>query len=315
MKSEPTQKNYKALLAVFILAFIFWFMVKMNKEYDYSLDIPLNITINNDDIWLKYPPPNEVRVAFTGRGIDLLQLNFYEPAYEIDLSDETGSYEMNLSDHPGYVKIPREVSVDVKSIIRPHALKFELDKRVEKKIPVLVQAEVETKPGFIWATTSSKPDSITLTGPASYVDTIDAITTVKEKHTAVNLSFNNQMLIQKNPDFYGQYTPEKIDIFFDIQRLAEKEIENVPVMVDNVPDTYDVVPLPSVVTVYAKGGEKILAEASEKDFKVFIDFKEDWNPRKPAKSKIRARLNTSLNISHAESRPAQLDLIVQRKRR
>jgi YbbR domain-containing protein len=313
MKDKPVKKNYKALLAVFILALIFWFMVKMNRVYDYSLDIPLKILINNDDIWLKYPAPKDVRVAFSGRGIDLLQLNLYDPTYEIDLSDEHGSYSINLSEHREYVKIPRELSVEVKSIIRPHSINFELDTRLGKKIPVKIQAEVETDPGFIWVSASAQPDSVTLIGPASYVDTIRAISTVKKSYKKIKLSFYDDMEIQKRPDFHGEYFPEKMEAHFDIQRLAEKEIENVPVTVDNIIGNYEVVPLPSVATIYAKGGEKILAEASLKDFKVIIDFKKEWKPGESAK--IKAKVTTDLNLSYVESRPTMFDLIVQKNRK
>lgn len=313
MKADIPTNNYKAFFAVFVLAFIFWFMVKMNQDYEYSLDIPLKVTINNEDVWLKYPAPEEVRVAFHGRGIDLLQLNFYEPAYEIDLSDEKGSYRMNLSQRPEYVNMPSEVTAEVRKIVRPHAITFELDKRLEKKLPVAVSAEVETEPGFIWVKTVSNPDSITLIGPASYVDTLDRVFTIKKDHQEINLSFDDNIQIHKFTNFNGEYLPEEIEVHYDIQRLAEKEIENVPVTVDNVPENYEVVPLPSVVTVYAKGGEKILSEASVKDFKVYIDFKTDWKQGESAK--VKARLATDLNISHVESRPPAFDLIVQKKRR
>ncbi|MCB0313726.1 MAG: hypothetical protein KDH84_10765, partial [Calditrichaeota bacterium] len=74
---------------------------------------------------------------------------------------------------------------------------------------------------------------------------------------------------------------------------------------------YQVVPLPSKVKVYVKGGEKILAEAGAEDFEVEIDFDKEWQP---GTEEVRATVKTKLNISYVESRPAKFQVLVQKKR-
>ena len=311
MKTVPGKKNYKVPAIIFSLAFLFWFMVKMSKEYDYTREIPLEVINNNEEICLKYPAPEQVRVEFNGRGIELLQLNFYDPYYYVDLSAEKHSFELNLTEHPEYVRISDKLSVRVKSIISPHEIKFELDKQIEKKIPVNVRADVKTENGFIWVGTEVTPDSVLVTGPVSYVDTLKALPTVKKNYTGIDLAFKDPSELITNPRFYGEYEPEKVEVFYDVQRLAEREIANVPVNVINVPDNLEAVPLPSTVKVYAKGGEKILAEATSKDFEVVIDFQRDWQP---GATKVKASVRTELNVSYLESRPPYFELIVQKKR-
>ena len=311
MKSAPGKKSYKVQITVFALALIFWFMVQMTRDYDYTLEIPLRVVINNEQICLKYPAPEKVRVEFAGRGIDLLRLNFYHPFYEVDLSAEKNSFVMNLTEHREYVRISDKVSVAVKSIISPHEIRFELDKRQEKKIPVQVMADIKTENGFIWVDTSTNPDSITVVGPVSYLDTLKSLSTVKKQFSAIKLAFRDKMEVVTNPKFYGEYLPGTVEAFFNVQRLAEKEIPNVPVNVSNVPDNLEVVPLPSTVKVYAKGGEKILAEAGPKDFEVVIDFARDWQPEA---TRVKASVRTDMNVSYLESRPPFFELIVQKKR-
>lgn len=310
MKTATSTKSYKAHAGVLLLALVFWFMVKMSKDYDHTLEIPLKVTISNEEVCLKYPPPEDIVVEFTGRGIDLLQLNFYQPAYEIDLSEERGKLELNLSEHREYVRVSDDVAVQVKSIIRPHEIEFELDRRLTRKVPVKVDAEVKTENGFIWVGSVADPESVLVSGPATYVDTLRHLHSEKKGYQKIRQAFHDKMSLLKDERFYGDYHPDKVAVYYDVQRLGEKEISEVPVKVANS-GNYQVVPLPSKVTVYVKGGEKILAEAGAEDFEVVIDFSKEWHP---GKEQVRATVKTPLNISYVESRPAQFQLLVQKKR-
>lgn len=311
MNPQGLKKNYKIKAAIFALAFIFWLIVKMIKVYDYTLDIPLRVTINNEDICLKHPAPEKVRVEFSGRGVDLLQLNVYHPYYEVDLSEERNLFVMNLTEHREYVRLSEKLGVSVKSIISPHEVKFELDRRRQKKIPPQVPAEVKTDPGFILVHTVSNPESVLVVGPAGFVDTLTTLATEKKSYSEIDRPFRDRFQLLTSDRFYAEYIPRTVEVFFDVQRLAEKEVANVPVKVVNAPGAYEVVPLPPTVKVYVKGGEKILAEAEAKDFTVEIDFSRDWRPNA---APVRASVRTDLNVSYLESRPPYFELIVERKR-
>ncbi|NIW00278.1 hypothetical protein GWN26_14610, partial [Candidatus Saccharibacteria bacterium] len=301
MKALPfSKKEYGILSVVFILALIFWFMVKMGKTYDYTVDIPLYVSVNDPDVCLKYPPPENVRVQVVGKGLELLQINFYDLRYEVDLSDIQDNFVLNLTEHQEYVQIPEELSLSVKSVITPHEINFELDQCVSKKVPLRVRSDVETAPGFTLVTTRATPDSIQVTGPQLYVDTLSLLRTVKRQYEEVNSAFTDRLELFSNHQFYADYQPAAVNVLFDVQRLAEKEVEDVPVEVSQVPPNYEVVPLPSKVTVYVKGGENVLAEAESEDFSVIINFERDWQPED---KKVKARIKTGLNILYVESRP------------
>lgn len=311
MNTQRLKHNYKIKAAIFALAFLFWLIVKMIKVYDYTLDIPLRVTINNEDICLKHPAPEKVRVEFSGRGVDLLQLNLYRPYYEVDLSEERNLFVMNLTEYREYVRLSEKLGVSVKSIISPHEARFELDRRRQKKIPLQAPVEVKTEPGFILVNTVAHPESILVVGPASFLDTLKMLVTEEKSYSGIDRAFTDDFQILTNHRFYAEYIPRNVKLFFDVQRLAEKEVANVPVKVINVPAGYEVVPLPPTVKVYVKGGEKILAEAEAKDFVVQIDFSRDWRPNA---APVRASVRTDLNVSYLESRPPYFELIVEKKR-
>ncbi len=311
MISRIPKKDYRAIIVVIAMAFFLWLVVRMNKTYDHAYDIPLRVINNNPDKCLKYPVPDKVRVEFMGRGIDLMRLQFFDIVYEVDISDVDDRILINLTEHPEFVHFPEDITVPVKSIIRPQQILFQLDDSKEKVVPVKIRADVKTEPGFSLVSSYANPNSVQIQGPATFVDTLTRIYTKTKSFKNVSLPFSGQFDIRRNPNFYADYSPEKVMVNFDIQRLAEKELNNVPVEVVNVPNQFDVVPLPSFVKLYIKGGEKILANAGKEDFRVIIDFRRDWQQ---GEEKIPATIHTDLNIIYVESRPSQFDLVVQKRK-
>jgi len=311
MNGKNPKRNNQVIIISLLLAFILWFMVKMSKNYDYTIDIPLKIVNTNPDLCLKYPLPSHVRVVFLGKGTDLLRMKFYDIKYVVDLSEVKNQLVLNLSEHPEFVQFSEELAISVKSILRPQQIVFDFDQCESKKVPVVVKAQVETAPGHILVQMSSGPDSIEIKGPKTFVDTLSRVVTEKKVFKEVNLPFREKFKIIESSQFHVNYIPDEVEVTFDVQRLAEKYIDNVPVEVINVPADYNVVPLPSFVRVYLKGGEKILADAGKDDVKIIIDFKRDW---RRGENKVKASIVTDLNILYAETNPSLFELIIQKRR-
>ncbi|RMG69139.1 MAG: YbbR-like domain-containing protein [Calditrichaeota bacterium] len=311
MNPSPLFQNYQTKLAVLGLAFILWLTVKLNRTYDYAVEVPLQITTNNPEYCLKYPIPRKVRVQFVGKGMDLLRLRFYRLAYRVDLSDVTKRRVINLSEHPEFVSYPEELDVSVKSIIRPIEMVFEVDHCKSTHVPVVVQATVTTLAGYTLVAMTPKPDSVLVSGPASFVDTLQRVFTEKKTLRDLNLPRQETFKLLPSSVFEAHYEPEQVTVYFDVQRIAEKELENVPVRVTNVPPDLEVLPLPSFVRLYIRGGEKILAQARPEDFQVVIDFKRSW---KPGAKQIKGRIVTPYKLLYMESQPSHFELVVQKKR-
>ncbi len=310
-RAHNIKKNYKTIIGVTLLAFLLWFMVKMSKVYEYDVDVPIHYINLNPDMTFVYPESTDVRIEFSGKGTDLLRLHFYSVYYQVDLSDAPRHMELDLSQHPEYVNYPAELDVRVKSIIRPRILAVDLDKKEEKKIPVKVNYQLETPPGYILVDTKAQPDSVLVTGPAVMFKKLDEIFTQQKEYKNAAQAFTRKIPVKRFSDYYARYEPSVVNVTFDIQRLAEKEIPNVPVTVINVPPTLQVVPLPSTATIYVKGGEKILADLEANDFKIVIDFRKEWSP---GVKEVKADLITEANVLYMETRPPEFELIVQRKR-
>ncbi len=310
MNKKFWKTNYKTIVGVTFLAFLLWFMVKMNKDYDYEMNIPIRFANIDEGKILKYREKSFVRVEFTGKGKDLLRLPFYHLYYQVDLSDAPLHFELDLSQHHQYINLPTDLKVAVKSIVRPRILTIDLDKKEVMKVPVKVDYNLTTPPGYTLVSIEPQPDSVEVTGPQSMFRNLNALNTVSFDFKDASKAFNQPFPIQKPDDYYLLCNPDKIDVFFNIQRLAERQIPDIPVTVINVPSNLEVVPLPSTATIYVKGGEKILANLTDDDFKILIDFRRDW---KPSANSVMATLVTSANVLYMKSIPPEFELIVQKK--
>jgi YbbR domain-containing protein len=310
IRKPQIRKNYKPMIGMFVLAFLLWFMVKMNRVYEYSKEIPIQFAnLDPDKIFMK-PLDEDAVVEFTGKGIDLLRLNFYDVNYRIDLSGAPEHSEFDLSQHPEYVNFPAELEVQVKSILRPRTIPLDFDEKVSRKIPVLVDYELAEPAGHILVDVNPEPDSVLVTGPERMFEDIQQIFTEKKRFEEPSKAFTEEFAVRELQNYYAQYDPEKVEVTFNIQRLAEKVIEDVPVTIVNKPGNLQVIPLPSNADIYVKGGEKILAELDLKDFEIVIDFRRGW---RPGVTKVRADLKTQADVLYMESRPPLFELVVQKK--
>jgi YbbR domain-containing protein len=304
------KKNYKSMIGVTVLAFLLWFMVKMNSTYQYTYDIPIQFVNLDPERVFKKPFDAQVRIEFSGKGIDLLRMNFYKVIYQIDLSGVPEKSAFDLSKHPEYVNMPGELEVTVKSVLRPRNIALEFDQKVTKRIPVAVDYELSEPAGFILVSISVQPDSIQLTGPSEMFKNIRQITTEKMSFVEPDKAFSEVIKIQQLKDYFAEYEPKEVLVNFNIQRLAEKSIREVPVSIVNKPSSLQVIPLPSSANIYVKGGEKILADLDLDDFEILIDFRKNW---RPGVQKVKADLKTEANIIYMETRPPLFELIVQKK--
>jgi len=305
------RKNYRAILGVMLLAFLLWFMVKMNRTYEYSIDVPIEFANLDQDKIFKYRSDQTARVEFLGKGMDLLRLRFFGIYYQVDLSGAPKYLEFNPPDHIEYVNFPRELAVSVKSILRPRTLTIELDRKMQKKLPIMVGYEMVEPPGKILVDVRPDPDSVLVTGPAEMFAKINRIETEKRSFEAPQKPFTEVFKIHESEEYFAVYSPDQVKVTFDLQRLAEKEVLQVPVTVINKPENYQVIPLPSTANIYVKGGEKILADLGMQDFQILIDFQKVWSP---GIQRVKADIETNANVLHIETRPPLFELIVQKKR-
>ncbi|OPX33395.1 hypothetical protein B1H10_06080 [candidate division KSB1 bacterium 4484_188] len=311
VQTKNIKKNYKSIIGVTLLAFLLWFMVKMSRTYEYSYELPIRFINLDSTRTFKFAHQKTVKVVFVGKGIDLLRLSFMNIYYQVDLSGVPDHFRLDLTQNKESVRYPGDLNISIKSIVSPRILTVETDEKVRRKLPVEVEYQLDTPAGYILAGVTASPDSVVITGPSEMFRKLKKIKTESKIFSDAGVAFTKEFAIQKPERYFAECQPKTVQVFFDIQRLAEKEVLDVPVTVVDHPKHIQVIPLPSRAIIYVKGGEKILADLQASDFKIEIDFNKSW---KPGIKKVKANLITKADVLYMESRPPEFELIVQKMR-
>jgi hypothetical protein len=313
MRIYNFKKNYKSILGVTFLAFLLWFMVKLNRTYEYIKDVPIHYTNLDTNLVFKYPQDNKIKVQFAGRGRDLLRLPFFNLSYQVDLSDTPSILEFDPAEYSEYLSYPRDLNIAIKSIINPKKIIVDLDRKMKTKIPVEFEMENYVKPmtGYLLVDVALNPDSILVIGPSEMFRKVNTISIEEKKFIDISQSFEENFKINIVSEYNAYYSPSMVKIRFDIQRLLEDFIIDIPVTVINVPPNHQVVPLPSETTVYYRGPEKILAELTKDDFRVEIDYE---NVLRQGVKKVKANLYTEANVTITKTDPEEFEWIIHRGR-
>jgi len=258
------------LLAV-LMAFLLWFHVVTEREYE--VDVRYNLVYEGlaDDLILASPPPRDVTVRCRASGKNLLPLLFKERVWHIDLS----SYEEGLTEiHPRPQDAPRYdvEEVEFSAIVRQSQIKLYLDRKEEKTVPIISSFFYQTDDGYVRVGPEVlSPDSVFLSGPASVLKNINQVNA--RRRTFADLTGPVDAKVELEP-VTGYQVSRNIDecrLFADVQPYAEKTFTGVPVSTSWRSDGDKLQIEPDSVSVLIGGGRNALNILDSTAVGVYLD--------------------------------------------
>ena len=142
-----------------------------------------------------------------------------------------------------------------------------------KKLQIIPDVYLSFRDGYGLASAITVlPDSQVVYGPLSALKNMDFILT--EKTSLANLSEKYSANINLKPMPGMSYVEGKVQVDIDVQRIVDKNIDDVPVNVIDVPADREVVMLPNKITLNVSGGIDILGKLSASNFKAFINYRD-----------------------------------------
>ena len=156
------------------------------------------------------------------------------------------------------------------------------------------------------------PDTVEITGPKSLVKKQDYVFTDLLEIVDRKMNFTTQISLKNPQPGITSLKPLGIEATFDIQRLIERVVYDIPIRVINVPPNFTVEAVPNKMSLKIKGGENLVAKIETDDFKAEIDFIKNYQVEKEAYG---ASINIPDNISWIESIPISFKLKVRRRNR
>ncbi len=307
---DKLKHNIKPLSASIIIAVISWFMITTEKEYIDQVTVPLEIKSLSEGKTLLAPVPKKVRLEIKGKGRALIGVSFYDVKFSLELPHIKTFKRIELKDYLNYLDLPPKLGIEVVQVIDPQVIEIKVDKKVSIKKPVRITGEVQVEPGYILMESQLSEDSVLVTGPEKLVRRIRSIETEPFHFESRKYRFDHQAkLVCPEPDVI-RISLDRVDIHFDIQRLVERMIYEIPVKILNVPAGLEVTSIPPTLALRIKGGEEPAAAVTQDDIKATIDYRKSY---RPDKKEYGASIEMPDKVSWIESIPKTFRLHIKRK--
>jgi YbbR domain-containing protein len=255
-----------------IFAILVWVSVNLGNEFQAKIVVPVEVENIPQTKSIASPLPENVSLKIQGTGWQLLNIMLSPNLrYTFDFNkllrrDTLFTYK-NVSEH---VHLPQSVQIFE---VSPETLTVSLDAKVTKIIPVIPEVDVHYRNGFdIVGKISVAPESVAVVGSRQLLQSLQSWKTRPIQLTDVNAPEKIWTNLYDTLSLEIEKPNTKISVTFDVQPIAEKTVDDVPVIVNQVPQNRTIVIIPPKISIIIRSGVNTVTALSEKDFHASIDY-------------------------------------------
>jgi len=293
-----------------MLAVLLWFAVTSDKEYTHIIEVPLEIKTLGENLVLVNLPPKTVKIRVKGSGRSLFGLNFIDKEIGLEFPEISTSQVIDLQEYKGRFQFPQDLGIEIVDIIYPKKLNLVVDTFYEKHVPVKVENDIKTVPGYLLVDYKTETDTVLVSGPKGLVEKIDFIKTEVVKNRDVRFPFDVVAnLVSPNPGVIS-IMPGETKISFRIEQLVERTIYNIPIKIINVPPNINAEATPTTISLRVKGGETRISGLRARDINVIFDYAVSFES---GKTQYPMQIETPIGVSWLDASPQNFNLKLIRK--
>lgn len=311
-------KRFFTFLFFVLVASILWLLNTLGKDYTASVTYPVRFINAPENKEIINELPNKLELKVKGYGYTLTQYKFnigLQPII-IDINELTKNWDKIDSNHYYILsrslknKLQRNLNKDIKLMsIEPDTVHVKLADIITQKVPVHLNMMLDFEEQHMqFGDIIIKPDSVTISGPQTVLDTINQIKTEYIQLTNVHESKNFPAFL-KAPGQVDLKT-KQVRIHIPVTQYTEKSI-SVPLQLKNVPDSVELKVFPEEVSVKCKVALDNYEQINKEDFKLFVDYNE-------TKDNINNKLSVYLTDSSEKARAVsfrtrQVEYIIEKE--
>jgi len=272
-------RNIITYLICVVIASILWFLNTLNQDYSAEISYPVRYVNFPQG---KYPIsslPGQIGLEVKAKGFALLgyrirtsflPINLNVSAYSTQTSDKDSILEYTLNMNNLKDKISNQLSQDIKlQSINPEKIIFRLARSIDRKIAVVPDLRYTLKRQYIIDNIRVHPDSISVSGPAPLIDTLQKVYThpIKLKNIGKNVTLTTEL--SPIPDCRFANVPIEVEVLVEQFTEAKKTIPITPL---NVPDSLTIRLFPDYVNISYEIGLSKYEKVSDDDFTFTVDY-------------------------------------------
>lgn|GEM_PF-1066087 len=270
------------ILSVFI-GFSMWFLISSEQQIEKIIEVPVEIVNKPAYLDIANDYTKSVILQIMARQDE--QETVYKA--RIDLSEaHEGENVINLTDEN--FDAPPAITIES---IRPSTISILLETRVNKTVPVSVQYTGIPADNFEVMGTRSSPETVSITGPVSHVNSVSEVYT-----QTLDISNRNQTvekmvsLIMENPFLNIQFK-DKVRAVVQIQeKRVGRQFRNFPVTIINLETEYRLRQRTATLNILVVVSKRDLV--TPEDLQVFVDGNDCAPTLEPQNVPLRFRVLT-----------------------
>lgn len=231
-----------AFSVAFFLSVCLWFIVNLSRDFNVTIQVPIQITGIPEDEIVSSEVPESAVVNVSGEGWNIISV--YNNPPRVLLTAQ--SQQVSLSEQ---MRNQSNAFSDLNIIqVEPSQVTIQTERKASKRVPVISNVQLNMRGQFgLLQDPTITPDSITVSGTASALESISVWGTEHIQIDDVNGNIQRNVALEQS-DSGLSLDVEHVNFQAQIAEFTEAEIR-VPVRTRNLPAGRAVTYNPSSITV------------------------------------------------------------------
>ncbi|REG88450.1 YbbR-like domain-containing protein [Algoriphagus antarcticus] len=274
--SPKKLSNLKVVVLCIAAATTFWILNALNKDdYNTIVDFPVEIIYDQNEFVAVASLPKTLEIEIAGNGWDLLRkyFNFNNDSYQVELNNPASTNYILTADLKrslGDFLSPTQLVSVLKD-----SLKFNIDKITTVKLkPVLDSMSFSMAKNFrIIDQISFSPESITLRGPSSMLDSLTGSFRIFLDESRINKSIDKEISLAE-PEAWGelvQIEEEEINVKFEVIEFLEGN-KRLKIKKINFPKSVSLANEDVTIMISYLVDQRKSSELKELEFEAVLDY-------------------------------------------
>jgi YbbR domain-containing protein len=272
-------KRMATFLVCLLVAIFFWLLMTLSKDYNLTVNFPINYTHSPSDKIVSNNLPKFVDIEIKAKGFNLLRYSFLKKRDTIfmDMQDVRPLNTKNsyyLLSNARTDKITHQFNNDIKVIkISPDTIYINFNKKVSKYVPVKYDLTLSFYKQYDLADSIRiVPKSVKISGGADVINKINFVNTIPLTIKNLNASTTVKLIVlnaKENQQI--TYYPTSVKAIINVTKYTEGSIE-LPIEVVNLPRNYNLKIFPDKIVVKYKVAFENYEKINALQFRAIVDF-------------------------------------------
>ncbi len=275
-KSQKKSLVPKRFFLFLGISLFLWGLTTLSQEYQNTLRFPIVFENLPTDKLIQESPQEQLAIHVNGTGFKLISNSIFRPTISLDASAlyqaSTTKHYVLLNQQRLHIQKQMGSGLTIDHFIQDSVF-LNLGYLSYKKVPVKPNVALEFESGFDFSSPLKlSPDSVMVTGPEFFIDTLQFVSTQKLQLKQVNTPLQKEVTLQSFSEIKNTSISTKhITISADIEEFTEGTLE-VPFTLINVPENAVLNTFPKRVVVSYKVALSKFNSINPASFEIVCDY-------------------------------------------